>query len=132
MKTQIAFVVGYVIWFLGALLFIGNVTGWFPTISYAGFVGMLLGAWINSAAKSTMQREEAERNNIYRSLEFRRQSLLSSTAPNNTTTGENPDYVTSPSTTASGGLDATVCARCDCRVLPLANGTCPACRTLLA
>jgi len=39
--------IGGVIFVVGVLLLIGNMTGYFPTFPFAGFVFMLIGGWVS-------------------------------------------------------------------------------------
>ena len=39
-------VIGIILLFVGIILFIGNVSGWWPTFSYAGFITMAFGTLV--------------------------------------------------------------------------------------
>jgi len=38
--------IGVIIFVVGVILFIGNVSGWWPTFPYAGFITMAIGGFI--------------------------------------------------------------------------------------
>lgn len=43
--------IGVIILLIGMILLVGNITGWWPTFSYAGFFTMLFGGMITKFAK---------------------------------------------------------------------------------
>jgi hypothetical protein len=64
-------VTGLVVWSIGALLYLGNKTGFFPTIPYAGGVTTALGAFADGIGWAIFRGEPA-----LGALEKRRTSLV--------------------------------------------------------
>ncbi len=43
--------IGVIIFIIGFILLIGNVSGWWPTVPYAGYITMLIGGLIARVGK---------------------------------------------------------------------------------
>jgi len=54
---QTLIIIGFVIWGIGAVLYLGNITGLWPTIPYAGFVTASLGAFSEAVGWAVYRNE---------------------------------------------------------------------------
>ena len=64
-------VVGFAVWVIGGAIYLGNVTGFFPTIPYAGFVTISVGAFAAAIGLSLCRGEP-----VLGEIEKRRTSLI--------------------------------------------------------
>ena len=74
----LAAIPGSIILIVGAVLFLGNITGGMPTVSYAGGITMAIGAWVLSAltreagkARGTTQEDPRKRTPISQGVQTR-------------------------------------------------------------
>lgn len=72
----LAAIPGSIILLAGAVLFLGNITGGMPTVSYAGGITMAIGAWVLSAltkeagkARGTTQEDPRKRIPVSRKVQ---------------------------------------------------------------